>query len=343
MKKWLKRFTRRLIDLAALSITAYLLIYLLLRTGMLDAPLLFLSEAFNSLPPFIAYSFLFLVGFSLPLFLKKHNYYNITHTIKNDLKHLPIYLAAFFLIAISLYIHNLAELIEVSYATLFSAGTFTCLLTMLINQQPKQKSKSTNNKPFDIKIWLEKEAPIDNKNYDLTNIYTYVNRIYERLVDKHERESHQIAVRGDFGTGKSSLCRLLETKVASSKQKHFIYCYIDGWGREDSSFAGQILEIIIEKLSEYVDCSSLTKVPENYVNALNGTGLNSVTAFYQLFTPTNKTNPEQHLKKINEILIDINLHIVVVLEDFDRGPRPLSTINELASLLERLKALKVHL
>lgn len=339
MKMWFKNFTLRLIDLASLSITAYLLLYLLLRTGILDVPLLFLSETFNSLPPLIAYTFLFIVGFSLPLFLKKHNCYNITHTIKNDLRHPPAYLASFFVIAFSLYTHDLSELIDVPYAILFSAGTFLCLLMMLTKQSSKPEKESYDkSQNFDIKLWLEKEIPIANKNYDFTNLTAYAKRI-TTLLEK-SKKSHQVAIRGEFGSGKSSLCKLIEEQLTTQGKKAYIFSYIDGWGRDHDSHAGQILEIIVEELSQYVDSSALSSIPENYINALNNSGFTGASSISHILGTNSKANPKNHLEKIDNLLKSIDKHMVIVLEDFDRSCEQEKTINSLAALLERIKELE---
>jgi hypothetical protein len=339
LKRWINGAAPRLIDLTALSLSTYLLIYLLLRTGILDAPLLFLSEAFNALHPLIAHAFLFLIGFSLPLFLKKHNSYNINHTLINDWKNPPIYIAPFAITIVSICFHSeLMEMLQTEAILAFTLGLFLCLCLM---EFKNKKEKSNNdNINFDMKIWLEKEIPIRNKDYDFLGFHAYVDRIITLLTKRDEKKSNQVVIRGDFGSGKSSLCRLLEEKLASQHDKKFIFCYADGWGREDSSFAGQILEIAVETLSEHTDCSSLIGVPENYTNALNGSGLNSIIAAAQLFSSPQKSDPEQHLRKIDGILIAIDSHMVIVLEDFDRGPKPSKAIGELGSLLERTKNLK---
>lgn len=341
MNNRLKQFFIRIADLVALSIIVYTLIFLILQSETLNSLFFFLSESFKLLPKPIGFLILGCIGFSLPIFLKKHNCYNINHTLINDARNPPIYLVPIFVIFPSIFIHSeLQELLHTSAIFAFTVGLFLCLCMMLINNKKEENHTEKSKISFDMNTWLEQEVPISNKNYDFLGFHAYVERITTLLEDNSKNKSHQIAIRGDFGTGKSSLCRLLEEKLASVKSKNFIFCYVDGWGREDSSFAGQILEIVIEKLSEHTDCSSLIGVPESYINALNGSGLNSLATVTQLFSPTQKSDPEKHLRKIDAILMAIDSHMAIVLEDFDRGPKPDNIIGELGSLLERTKDLK---
>ncbi len=334
-----KHLILRLIDLAALSITAYLLIYLVLSTGVLDTPLLFLSEVFNSLPPLIAYLSLILAGFSLPLFLQRHNCYSINHTIINDIKHLPVYAAPLFIIVFSLSFHELAELVNTFHALAFCMGVLMCLLDMRRKQASELKDglSGDESQTFDMKTWLNTESRIKNKNYDFINLSAYATRI-TALLESTEK-SHQIAIRGEFGVGKSSLCKLIEERSAQVN-KEYIFSYVDGWGRDHDSNAGQILEIIIEELSLHVDSSSLSSIPENYINALNSSGLTGVSSLSHLLGTNSKINPKKHLEKIENILKAIDKHMIIVLEDFDRGCEQEKTVNSLAALLERLKELE---
>lgn len=341
MNNRLKQFLLRIADLVYLSIIAYTLIFLILQSETLSSLFFFLSESFNLLPKPIGFLILGCIGFSLPIFLKKHSCYNINHTIINDIRNPPIYLAPIFVILPSIFIHSeLQELLHTSAIFAFTVGLFLCLCMMLMNNKKEENHTAKSKISFDMKTWLEHEIPINNKNYDFLGFYAYVERVTTLLKDNSKNKSHQIAIRGDFGTGKSSLCRLLEERLSSAESPKFIFCYVDGWGREDSSFAGQILEIVIEKLSEHTDCSSLIDVPESYMNALNGSGLNSLATVTQLFSPTQKSDPEKHLRKIDGLLASISSQMVITLEDFDRGPKPSKAINELGSLLERTKDLK---
>lgn len=188
---------------------------------------------------------------------------------------------------------------------------------------------------FDIKKWMIEEEPIFKETSDFFDRSIYVNRIYERLSKVDGKGCNHIALVGGYGSGKTSICRLLEERF---KEKSFLFVYVDGWGRKDLSVTGQILELTIDKLSEVIDCSAFNSLPSHYTKALEGSNIKSIKVLTALLGHSSK--PEKKLSELDSVLKAINYNVVIILEDFDRNPDSSVCNNQLPALLDRLRKLQ---
>lgn len=130
-----------------------------------------------------------------------------------------------------------------------------------------------------------------------------------------------VAVIGPYGSGKTSLCYLVEDINRKERDKgigsDLVFCRFEAWPflTADAAVRG-LLDEIVSKVQELVDCSRLGAVPEEYLEALracpNGW-------FGMIATILGKRrNPEEVIMAIQDILSRIGARVVVFVDDFDR-------------------------
>ncbi len=179
--------------------------------------------------------------------------------------------------------------------------------------------------------WLEREHPIDSPSDDMFRLASIATRLARRLT---ENPRGTLAAVGPYGAGKSSLISLL---VGSLDRKQWITCFVRGWGIDADNTAEQLLERVLDTLSTYVDCLSLKALPARYRAALNGT--ESVISKV-LFPLMQTEEPVEALKRLDAVLTPMGKNLLIIIEDLDRNELTPEMINDLASLLDRLRGLK---
>ena len=124
----------------------------------------------------------------------------------------------------------------------------------------------------------------------------YVDRIAQRL-STSTRAQH-VALCGEYGSGKSSVTRLVEKKLKSEslisgskaqlmpkfqmQNQTWLTININSWSVEPDAIGSHILRQILNELSQYIDISAFSPLPENYRNALKAKGgwLNFLYVFF---------------------------------------------------------------
>ena len=94
------------------------------------------------------------------------------------------------------------------------------------------------------------------------------------------------------------------------------------WGFESSTAAlEQILEQIIGALEDSgIDTSSIRCMPSQYIKAI--TGRNAVLDWLWDFIHSRPKNPDEFLKRVEQLLIKNKKHFLLVIEDIDRNEHP---------------------
>ncbi|MHC4693098.1 MAG: P-loop NTPase fold protein, partial [Planctomycetota bacterium] len=174
------------------------------------------------------------------------------------------------------------------------------------------RDKHTDDQP--IHTLEENEFP----EYEVTS-----RRILERLNIGNDSGGRgpNVAVIGPYGSGKTSLCNLIEDISRKEEDGRIsvplVFCRFEAWEflTADAAVRG-LLDQIVSKVEELVDCSGLGSLPEEYLDALracpNG-WLGMIAAMLR-----KKRNSEEVIRKVQDVLIRLGKRVVVFVDDFDR-------------------------
>ncbi|NLE38597.1 MAG: hypothetical protein GX621_11280 [Pirellulaceae bacterium] len=187
-----------------------------------------------------------------------------------------------------------------------------------------------------LKKWIAKESPISHHSEDLFGRTALVRRLAQRLLLPFE-QGVTIGLIGSYGSGKTSVIRLVQEEVASQRKiaaLNVMFCNIDCWGFVDSGIALQyVLERVLEELSKHVDCLALNHLPESYRSLLAGSGgwCASLATFLK------DSDPQAQLCRLTPILRAMNARLVLVVEELDRPQSSHFDPQDMEATLYRLK------
>lgn len=189
--------------------------------------------------------------------------------------------------------------------------------------------------------WLIDKDPSD---VDLLNRDGYINRIANRIqqekVGTNEHGRSQVLL-GGYGSGKSTIIKLVVEKVEDTKKGQWISSAFSSWGRGDQghSFIYLLLEQIISDLGKEIEVTSLTSLPKNYLAA----AYNIHPWFHVLSILNSAQSPEEVLKSIDQLLEVNDKKLLIVLEDIDRAngaEGAEGVVNDFCGFFDRLKELR---
>lgn len=359
MKEANKTRLKRWIDIFALSIASSAVIYLASKSQWLLKIYVEWSELILALPKIPQVTLFFLGIYTIYKILKDFKVLNFRHAKNIHLQFLypPIYFSII-LVLFGIFIFSdvhFPNIIQLKIVAVIIIWTTTATALYFSNhpipntENSSEKSLNTSNDNFithlkyknldhmiDLHLWILAEEHTIIGSFDDFERHIYVNRISKILLNQQNGPYH-LAVVGEFGSGKSSISKSTFEKI-TKKTRTFIFVQIDGWGRSEISCGAQILEEVVDALSDYIDCSSIKDVPKHYLDALSGSGLHGFKSLSGLLQKYH--NPLELLEKIDKLLEAIDKKLLIVLEDFDRKKDSENTINEIASLLDRLKKFK---
>ncbi|UAA39333.1 ATP-binding protein [Paraneptunicella aestuarii] len=210
----------------------------------------------------------------------------------------------------------------------------------LKNVELQSTSQGAENK--DVNLTNEEQELLDwlEREIPLTDEHLLMfNRdIYvERITSRYQAsiKAQHLALCGDYGMGKSTVANLVCKRL--EKCGNWVTVKIDSWGRNPDSIGSHILNHILEKLSELFDTSALQPLPENYRNALQAKG-DWFSAFSQIMGHSDRDFNRQ-LETLDGILHTLDIKMLLVLEDIDRNPESEKMVSALASMIDRLNGI----
>jgi len=156
--------------------------------------------------------------------------------------------------------------------------------------------------------WIDYERPIRYPCEDLFGFWQFTIPVLAKL----GKPNSTIAIRGAFGSGKTSFVRLLELRASTESMRAW-FIRVSCWGFEDSIAAQQaLLSAIINRVSEEVDSLSIRNLPKEYVSI--------ITKKFQWadFFSTPDESPLEQLRRVTPILGAIRARVIVIVEDVDR-------------------------
>lgn len=346
------KIVNRYVDLFLYATIAWLIILLIssayLSEGTVKRCLLF----YNNLPLPLQYVTFFISGVMTKNILINCGDYNLKHELHNEtyyynsrLSHntiglydlklkikqkiynppLRLTIILFVVIAFSSYDISLRLIISPE-AFLYLGGILFPTLTSSVFSK---YSEDDNNTP-----WHQNEKPINDLTQDRLNRRVLVHRLYDIVTSEEYPDLRGIALVGPFGTGKSSIIRMMISKLFEEKL-NFLVCRIDTWGAYSSE--EQIQKYFIEKmincLSTITSTTSLNGLPSKYIHSLKG-AQNLWLDTLPLFD--NYSSPNSQLEKINSILSILDVKILIVIEDIDRNENSDKILNQIAPLFDYL-------
>ncbi len=152
-----------------------------------------------------------------------------------------------------------------------------------------------------------------------------------------------VAVIGPYGSGKTSLCNLVKY-ISQEKQEQrsdsaLVFCRFEAWQflTADAAVRG-LLDQIVNKVQELVDCSRLGSLPEEYLDALRACPNGWVGMIAAMLSK--RRNPEEIIQSVQDVLLRIGRRLVVFVDDFDRlESKSTETQEAIAAALNQLQNL----
>lgn len=348
------KIINRYVDLFLYAIIAWLIILLIssayLSEGTVKKCLLF----YNSLPQPLQYVMFFISGVMTKNILMNCGDYNLKHEIHNETNYYnsssrlnhstiglydlklkikqiiynpPLRLTIILFVVIAFASYDISLRLIISPETFFYLGGG--VFPALINSALFKHAKDDTNTP-----WHQNEKPINDLTQDRLNRKVLVHRLYDIVTSEEYRDMRGIALIGPFGTGKSSIIRMMISKLFEEKL-NFLVCRIDTWGAYSSE--EQIQKYFIEKmincLSTITSTTSLNGLPSKYIHSLKG-AQNLWLDTLPLFD--NYSSPNSQLEKINNILSILDVKILIIIEDIDRNENSDKILNQIAPLFDYL-------
>jgi hypothetical protein len=198
-----------------------------------------------------------------------------------------------------------------------------------LQQQPTQNVAPVLS-PEVIMKWIENDIPIQTIEEDFLGRTSVAERIAKTI---NGSCGTTMCLVGPYGSGKSSILNLVEQHL----DEKIILVNVSAWGIQREASAETILRAVVGRLSFYVDCSSLYRLPSQYQASIGaGPGWWKALTLFTL----SQSDPLEILTTIDRILAVIDRKLIIFLEDLDRNWQEGTFWTEVISLLDRLKKLR---
>lgn len=229
----------------------------------------------------------------------------------------------------------------------FLAITIICGSISQSEKPTNEYKQQSNNNTFDFKnpvikyiytkypdiaLWITQEQPIDEIKYDLFKYTEYARKISQAIIDNRRTT---FGITGSFGSGKSSLAKLVNLLIDKDHKDTFIHSYTSQWGAEDSLATFNIFNSAIRSISQYVDTLAILGIPQNYISSLES--LSSKYGLEWIAQLVFPKNPYEEIQKLNNVLKCIGRRQIIYIEDIDRNNIEENVYNKFQATLDRLK------
>lgn len=341
---------KRYFNLFLLASVALILIIALAQINLIITAASDYVSAILLLPLIVQSTTFFLLGVFGVNFLIRLNVLNPQRLLVCNYKYPPIYFSVWIILIVLLIYFPLSidyffQLPLVCFALgILLTDTYITLLrtytpkvsekvTTTTSAKTEAKIKTKAKIEHDLLNWLSKEEAVSDSSLLMFNRDLYVKRIFTRL--KSNDVSNQIALCGEYGSGKTSILNVVCNKLEAES---WLTLRIDSWGRDSNTLGKQILNMMLTKANEKFDISALQPLPSNYQNAFKAKG-----GWFNVFGKLTNNYERAYHEQINEldlVLDKLNIKMLVVLEDVDRNNDMASHSSELGVLLDKLKSTK---
>lgn len=187
-----------------------------------------------------------------------------------------------------------------------------------------------------LQAWLRTDLPVDATDQDLFGHAQIAHRIYRRL--SRESEAQTVALVGPFGSGKTTIRRLVEHSISSHAPGSIELIAISVWPFETSEAAVRgIIERIVEALAKHVSPLSIRGLGQEYLELI-ATIDGRVGKLVNLST----REPAAIVRHLGSIAKALSLRICLWIEDLERFAGTESSPRQSAERLSPIRAL-LHL
>ncbi len=206
---------------------------------------------------------------------------------------------------------------------LIAGHILACLVKKLRRHAKTIISLQTEKQRLD--AWLADDQPIESETESRFPAQSAVaRRILTKLLSQPIQESGvlpSIALVGPYGSGKTSICNLVEDIYHKEKKKDnlpdLLLCRFEAWQFLSAEAAVKnLIEVSANSILKLIDISELWRIPEKYIEAVKASGnwWSSICAV--LFGGSD--DPEEIASIIGDTLVRLNVRLIIFVDDFDR-------------------------
>jgi KAP family P-loop domain len=222
--------------------------------------------------------------------------------------------------------------------SLFVGWLFAWALSRDPGKRPRRRGKATPHgpqksaqgravaDPLDLREWLSEDRPIENADDNrLPAHLDTARRVLQRLTarsDSGEAGPGNVAVIGRYGSGKTSICNLVESEYKYSIQQNpnwprLLFCRFEAWRYLNARAALRgLVEVAAMTALKEADEPSLWSLGESYLHAVAEAGTGWASSIAVLLRGTK--SPDDLLDKLDDLLVRLDRHLVVFVDDLDR-------------------------
>lgn len=188
------------------------------------------------------------------------------------------------------------------------------------------RPREESNSPDDLVAWLVDDRPIVGEHDSrLPDHIDTAERILDRLVSGLDPEAGPcpgVALIGPYGSGKTSICNLVQSLYARKRQEgmalpRVLFRRFEAWQylTPEAAIRG-LMESAAAAVEEVADIPELWRLPEKYVNAIKQGASGWTGAFVMLLG--GRAEPRAVLSRISDALVRLGIRLVIFMDDFDR-------------------------
>ncbi len=208
------------------------------------------------------------------------------------------------------------------------------IMTSAIN-----KSDVTQLDGQDFLNWIENEDPISDERFDFFQSAQVADEVFDslKLSEIDNGGLRSIVLLGEVGSGKSSVGRLVATKLRSAYASKVNFRSVGLWSYSDGpSAAAGILTEVTSCINREIDMLSLQGLSREYAKAIDLAGTTGTLLNIAL---QRQRTPQEIVQVIDDILAAIGKHLVVWVDDMERFQSIDTATNEIGPVLALLESL----
>ncbi len=180
-----------------------------------------------------------------------------------------------------------------------------------VRSQPSDTKHGQAADDFDALLArLRDDSPVDKPALD----WFHHDDIARRMADRLQSGKTTMAVIGPLGSGKSTICKLVEHHLQNTRNVRLIQVSLWPFDSAEAAVRG-ILGAVIKELGRHVNVLPLIGLSEDYITAIEKTA-GTYGGIARMFR--GKSDPEEILQQLSKIACAAGLRLVLWIEDLER-------------------------
>lgn len=246
---------------------------------------------------------------------------------------------------LDIYVYSFRLLVGLCILGLSAGYIFAHLVKKLSRPAKTVLSQQTENQGLD--AWLADDQPIKHEDESRFPQHCAVaRRILKKLLSEPTPEYSilpNIALTGSYGSGKTSICNLVEDIYRKERNtrrySELIFCRFEAWQFLSAEAAVKnLIDMAAREVLRLADFPELWRIPQKYVEAIKASGSWWSSVCAVLFGGGD--DPEEIVSIIGDALVHLNVHLVIFVDDFDRIEEDtFATQQAVAKALNQLQSL----